>query len=79
MQDYFKLEAMKMMGGFGMGFMWIFWVGILVLAIALIWPFIKKDKNQRDSGNSSLDILKQRYARGEISKEEYEEKKRGLT
>jgi putative membrane protein len=65
---------MKMMGSFGMGFMGIFWVGIIALAIAWIWPYIKKDKSQRGSENSSLDILKQRYARGEINKEEYEER-----
>jgi putative membrane protein len=66
------------MGGFGMGFMGIFWVGIIALAIAWIWPYIKKDKGQRDSENSSLDILKQTYARRQISKGEYEEKKRDL-
>lgn len=69
---------MKMMGGFGIGFMWIFWVGIIALAIAWIWPYMKKAKSQRNSEISSLDILKQRYARGEISKEEYGEKKRDL-
>jgi putative membrane protein len=77
-QDHFKLERMKMMGGFGMGFMGIFWVGIIALAIALIWPYIKRGKNPGGSGNSSLDILKERYARGEITKQEYEEKKRDL-
>jgi putative membrane protein len=69
---------MKTMGGFGMGFMWIFWVGIIVLAIALVWPYMRKDKSQRSSGISSLEILKQRYARGEINKEEFEEKRRAL-
>jgi putative membrane protein len=79
MKDHFKLEGMKMIGGFGMGFMSIFWVGIIVLVIALIWPLIKKGKNPGGSRSSSLDILKERYARGEINKEEFEEKKRVLT
>jgi putative membrane protein len=68
-----------MMGSFGMGFMAILWVGIIALAIRLIWPYIRKDRSQRDSENSTLDILKQRYARGEINKEEFEEKRRVLT
>jgi putative membrane protein len=66
------------MMGFGMGFMSIFWVGIIILGIALVWPYIKKGKDPGGSGNSSLDILKERYARGEINREEYEEKKRDL-
>jgi putative membrane protein len=67
-----------MMGGFGMGFMSIFWVGIVILVVALIWPYVKKDRSQRNSGTSSLEILKQRYTRGQMSKEEYGEKKRDL-
>jgi putative membrane protein len=77
-QDYFKLEGMKMIGGFGMGFMGIFWVGIIILVIALVWPHIKRAEEPGESRNSPLDILKERYARGEINKEEFEERRKGL-
>ena len=67
-----------MMGGFGMGFMGIFWIVIIALVAVLVWHYLKREKEREDSGDSPLDILKQRYARGEIDKEEYEEKKRLL-
>jgi putative membrane protein len=65
-------------GGFGMGFMWIFWVAIIVIVMALAWSYTGKGKRSENSIPSALDMLKQRYARGEISKEEYEEKKMDL-
>jgi putative membrane protein len=67
-----------MMGGFGMGFMGIFWIAIIALIAVLVWQYLKQDKEQGDSKDSPLDILKERYARGEINKEEFEEKRRLL-
>ena len=68
-----------MMGGFGMGLWWI--VGLIVLVV-IIWPFAK-GSNRGNAGTSqtqksALDILKERYAKGEIGKEEFEERKRAL-
>lgn len=62
-----------------MGFGWI--IG-LILLVAIVW-FIMKTVNQnsstRNSGNkSALEILKERYASGEIDKKEFEERKRDL-
>ena len=69
------MEDREMMGGFGMGFGGILWIAIIALIVFLVWQYLRQDKNLGDSQNSPLEILKQRYAKGEIDKEEYEEKK----
>lgn len=70
-----------MMDGYGysLGFMgilgFIFWILVLiglVLLIKYLWEGGAKKEE------SALEVLKKRYARGEISKEEFEEKKKDL-
>ncbi|HKK43404.1 MAG TPA: SHOCT domain-containing protein [Bacteroidales bacterium] len=59
----------------GMGWSWI--IGLLILGV-VIWLVIKvinQNNTTVNTGKSALDILKERYARGEISREEFEEKK----
>jgi putative membrane protein len=68
-----------MMGGFGMGFMWIILVVIVIVVILLGKGYLSPSKKESEiAGESALDVLKKRYARGEISKEEFEEKKKDL-
>jgi len=58
----------------------IVFVGLIVWAIVALVRGSNGSKGQESSRTgSALEVLKQRYARGEISKEEYEEKKRDLT
>lgn len=72
-----------MMGGFGfMGWMPIVWIVVLGL---IIWAVVAGVRGATWSGgsdsgrpDSALELLKKRYARSEISKEEYEEKKKDL-
>ena len=61
------------MGGWGMGLWWIGGLIILGLFIWLIVSLSGHNINHRDfQQESPLDILKKRYARGEISKEEFD-------
>jgi putative membrane protein len=76
-----------MMGwGYGMGWLWmiimvVFLIAMIVGIIFLIRGLVMSTgagTHGTKLENSALEILKQRYARGEINKEEFEEKKRGL-
>jgi putative membrane protein len=70
------------MGGFGSIIMLVFWIAVIVGIIFLVrWLVVSTGGSGRSarSEDSALEILKRRYARGEIDKEEFEEKKRPLT
>ena len=68
-----------MMGSFGMGFgviiMVLFWGAIIWLVISLINAGTKKSE---ETPESALTILKKRYAKGEITKEQYLEMEKEL-
>ncbi|HEY8888210.1 MAG TPA: SHOCT domain-containing protein [Gallionella sp.] len=66
--------------GWGVGIgMLLFW-GLLITAIILLGKYIWISNiiAGRNREKSALDILKERYARGEIKREEFAQKKRDL-
>ena len=69
------------MGWFGMIFMMIFWVLVIVGLVFLIKWLIQttgSGKFTEQTGSRAVEILKERYARGEIDKAEFESKKKDL-
>ena len=74
-----------MMGwGYGGGWLgWIlmalFWVLVIVGIITLIrWLSHGGRRGWHNHGHSAIDVLKERYAKGEIDRKEFEEKKKDL-
>jgi len=67
-------------GGIGMIFGFIFFVLIVIGVILLIvWLIRRTGYNITDKTNTrSLEILKERYAKGELTKEQYENMKKEL-
>ena len=53
------------------------WIFILIIVIGAIWYFGKKNGGSsfRKKEDRPIDILKHQFANGEITKEEYEEKR----
>ena len=64
--------------GFGVGFMWLFWI-LLIIVIVWIVKAAVGSSTSSEPRKSAIDILKERYARGEIDKEEFEQKRNDLS
>lgn len=68
--DYFNFYPYHF---FGFLFMVLFW-GIIIYGLIHISRGAPNSRNHHDS----IDILKERYAKGEITKEQFEEMKKDL-
>lgn len=67
--------------GMGMGFvfMLLFW-GFIILGIVALtrWLMAQSSPSRSSRDKTPLEIVQERYARGEIDQKEYEQKKRDL-
>lgn len=67
----------------GYGWMWIMPVIWIIIIGLVVWGIISLvryiSSSSRKQENSALEVLKVRYAHGEINKAEYEEKKKDLS
>ncbi len=68
-------------GGMWMFFHFLFWT-LVVIGVILLIVWVVRQTGKVTSGHaeeSALDILKKRYARGEITKEEYDKVKKDIS
>ena len=62
---------------------WWWWLIWLIVMVIIVWVGVtilnkrRRSKNRRNN-KASLDILEKRYAKGEIDKEEFEERRNNL-
>jgi putative membrane protein len=73
--------GMMLVGGL---LMLLFWIGVIALVFFAIRALTRPSRGPEEGGNlpspsqTALEILQQRYARGELTREEYLEIKRDI-
>ena len=65
-------------GGFGWWWMALWWVLIIAGIVALVRWFSTRAPEEEKPPSRALEVLKERYARGELDREGYEKKRRDL-
>jgi putative membrane protein len=66
-------------GGWIGGGMWLFWILLIVIVVVLVRALAGSGSASRPAHQQSpMEILKARYARGEIDEEEFKRRRRDL-
>lgn len=69
------------MGSMGGWIMWLFWIGLLVLIFVAIWALVRgpvRGPGGASARGDAEEILRQRFARGEIDEETYRRMRQAL-
>ena len=67
----YGLDGMMAGMGFGLISMLLFWVLVILGIVVLVRWLGRGTSSELPPGKTALDILKERYARGEIEREEF--------
>lgn len=76
--EYGRMGGRWHMMHYGGFMMWILLIIGVILFVFLIAHLLKTKDNKPKSKGNAMDTLKNRYARGEITKEEYEQLKHDI-
>lgn len=68
-----------MMDGFGMGFgggfMWLIWIGLI---LAIVWGISGWGTGGKQRTRTPRELLDERYARGDIDEDDYQKRRTSL-
>jgi putative membrane protein len=64
-------------GGYGFGGMMLLWWVLIIVAIVMMVKWLNNTSGESGS-NKALEILKERFARGEIDEQEFKKRKHEL-
>jgi putative membrane protein len=77
--DWWGMHYMWGAWGIGMGLMMLLFWGLIIVALVLGIRWLITEGKAVPRSDSALEILRQRYARGEITKEQFDAMKQDLT
>lgn len=69
---------MHWMDGWHVAWMWIFWIVVLGIGLAIVIALVRAGGAGPARTESAEEVLRQRFARGEIDREELEERLEAL-
>lgn len=80
-QGWWGMPMMGWGGGWGLGIFGgiislLFWIALIIAIIYFTKHFMRDDRGSRE--DDATEILKKRYAKGEITKEDYDRMKKEL-